>query len=117
MPAAPSVIDNSTLATNYPCNGASTCSDPFILSGDSITNLVVGDNVLAVEVHLDNPQAESITFGSSLISTVPVANPPQLGIAAGNQSGTITWSRGGFILQEARSLNGPWSNVPGPVIS
>jgi exopolysaccharide biosynthesis protein len=117
MPPAPTVIDNSTLATNYPCDGAATCPDPFTLSGDATTNLVVGDNVLAVEVHLDNPQAEAITFGSSLVSTVPVANPPQLGIAVGIQSGTISWSRGGFILQQAGSLNGPWSNVPGPVLS
>ncbi len=117
MPAAPTVIDNSTLATNYPCNGAATCPDPFTLSGDSTTNLVIGDNVLAVEVHLDNALAQSITFGSSLVSTLPQGNPPQLGILASNQSGTINWSRGGYVLQEAGALNGPWTNVPGPVVS
>jgi hypothetical protein len=117
MPAAPAVIDNSTLATNYPCDGAATCPDPFTLSGDCVTNLVVGDNVLAVEVHLDNPLAEAITFGSSLISTVPIANPPQLGILVSNQAITLNWSRGGFILQQANNLAGPWTNVPGPVVS
>jgi hypothetical protein len=117
MPAAPTVIDNSTLATNYPCEGAATCPDPFTLSGDATTNLVVGDNVLAVEVHLDNPQAQSITFGSSLLSTLPMAFPPQLGILASNNAITLDWTRGGFLLQEAANLAGPWTNVPGPALT
>jgi len=117
MPAAPAVIYNSTLATNYPCDGYSTCPDPFTISGSLATNLVGGDNVLAVEVHLDNALASAITFGSSLISTVPLAFPPQLGILFSNQSVTLDWSRGGFILQQAGNLAGPWTNVPGPVVS
>jgi hypothetical protein len=117
MPAAPAVIYNSTLATNYPCDGYATCPDLFTISGDSATNLVVGDNVLAVEVHLDNVLAETITFGSSLVSTVPLAFPPHLGILISNQSITLHWSRGGFILQQADTLPGPWTDVPGPVVS
>ncbi len=117
MPAAPAPIYNSTLATNYPCDGYATCPDLFAISGDSATNLVAGDNVLAVEVHLDNPQAQAITFGSAWISTVPIAFPPQLGILGSSQSITLNWTRGGFILQQAASLSGPWTNVPGPVVS
>lgn len=117
MPEASAQIYNSTLATNYPCDGYATCPDLFTLSGDSATNLVVGDNVLAVEVHLDDPLAQAITFGSSLVSTVPLAFPPQLGILSSNQSILLSWSRGGFILQQADTLAGPWTNVPGPVVS
>jgi hypothetical protein len=117
MPAAPAPIYNSTLATTYPCNGYATCPDLFTISGGPATNLVVGDNVLAVEVHLDNAQATAITFGSSLVSTVPLASPPQLGILVSNQAITLTWSRGGFILQQAAALAGPWTIVPGPVVS
>ncbi len=117
MPAAPSVIYNSTLATGYPCDGESTCTDPFTISGALATNLAVGDNVLAVEVHLDNALAQAITFGSSLVSTVPLANPPPLGILFSNQSFTLNWSRGGFMLQQAGNLAGPWTEVPGPVVS
>jgi hypothetical protein len=115
MPAAPAVIDNSTLATNYPCDGESTCPDPFTLSGDATTNLVVGDNVLAAEVHLDNPQAQVITFGSSLIATLPISKSPQMGILVSNQTITLSWTRVGFTLQGAGNLKGPWTNVPGPV--
>jgi hypothetical protein len=117
MPDAPTPIYNSTLATNYPCDGYATCPDLFTISGDLVTNLVDGDNVLAVEVHLDNALAQDITFGSSLVSTVPLAFPPQLGVLISNESITLDWSRGGFILQQADTPAGPWTNVPGPVVS
>ena len=117
MPDAPTPILNGTLATGYPCDGYSTCADPFTISGALTTNLVVGDNVLAVEVHLDNVQASAITFGSALMSTVPLPFPPLLGILPSNPTINLTWSRGGFILQEAATLTGPWTNVPGPVVS
>jgi hypothetical protein len=117
MPEAPTPIYNSTLATNYPCEGYATCPDLFTISGDLTTNLVAGDNVLAVEVHLDDPQAQSITFGSALVSSVPISFPPQLGILSSNQSIALNWTRGGFILQQANTVNGPWTNAPGPVVS
>jgi hypothetical protein len=117
MPPAPTPIYNATLATNYPCDGYATCPDLFTISGDLATNLVIGDNVLAVEVHLDNALASDITFGSALVSSVPIANPPQLGILGASQSITLNWTRGGFILQQSGALNGPWTDVPGPVVS
>src|SRR5262245_23871770 len=52
MPAAPTVITSSTLSSSYNCSsGNATCPLVFALAGDLITNLVPGDNVLAVEVH------------------------------------------------------------------
>ncbi|MGO8700277.1 MAG: phosphodiester glycosidase family protein [Limisphaerales bacterium] len=117
MPEAPTPILNSTLATNYPCNGYATCPDLFSISGPLATNLVSGDNVLAVEVHLDDPQAQTITFGSTLVAALPLAVPPQLGILSSNRFVTLDWSRGGFILQQAGALAGPWTSVPGPVVS
>ncbi len=117
MPDAPTPIYNSTLATNYPCGGFATCPDLFTISGDPVTNLVVGDNVLAVEVHLDNPYAEANIFGSALVSSVPLAFPPQLGIQTSGESITLAWTRGGFILQQAGAPGGPWADVPGPVVS
>jgi hypothetical protein len=117
MPEAPTPILNSTLATNYPCDGYATCPDLFSISGDLTTNLVNGDNVLAVEVHLDDPQAQTITFGSALVAALPQAIPPQLGILSSNQSVTLDWTRGGFILQQAATVAGPWTDIPGPVVS
>jgi hypothetical protein len=117
MPEAPAPILNSTLATNYPCDGYATCPDLFSISGDLTTNLVNGDNVLAVEVHLDDPQAQTITFGSALVAAFPLTVPPQLGILSSNRFVTLDWTRGGFILQQAATVGGPWTNVPGPVLS
>ena len=126
MPAAPSVIDNSTLATNFPCDGESTCPDLFTLTGDATTNLVVGDNVVAVEVHLDNPQAQEITFGSLLVATLPITTntppppPPQpvpLTIASTNSVYTLSWTGTNFTLQSTPDLTQPWTNVPGPVVT
>jgi exopolysaccharide biosynthesis protein len=117
MPAAPTPILNATLATGYPCSGYATCPDLFVVSGGPATNLVDGDNVLAAEVHLDNPGAVAITFGASLVSTVPLAFPPQLGMLFSKSAVTLSWSRGGFTLQQAATPAGPWTDVPGPVVS
>jgi hypothetical protein len=117
MPAAPAPIYNSTLAIGYPCSGYATCPFPFVLSGGPVTNLVAGDNVMAVEVHNDNALSPDITFGFSLASTVPLSFPPQLAILFSNRTVTLNWSRGGFTLQQAGTPAGPWTNVPGPVVS
>jgi hypothetical protein len=117
MPEAPTPILNSTLATYFPCDGYATCPDLFTISGALATNLLSGDNVLAVEVHLDDPLAQAITFGSALVAAVPIPFPPQLDILYSNRAATVNWSRGGFILQQAGTLPGPWTNVPGPVVS
>jgi hypothetical protein len=125
MPDAPAVIYNSTLATNFPCDGESTCPDPFTLTGDATTNLVIGDNVVAVEVHLDNPQAQEITFGSTLVATLPITTnstppppPPQpvpLSITGTNSIFTLSWTGTNFTLQSTTDLTLPWTNIPGPV--
>jgi hypothetical protein len=117
MPAAPTPIYNSTLASAYSCNGDATCPDIFLISGDLMTNLASGDNVLAVEVHNYNAQSPDITFGSALVYTLPYAVPPQLSIQQSDTGLTVSWSRGGFTLQQAASPAGPWTNVPGPIVS
>jgi hypothetical protein len=42
---------------------------------------------------------------------------PALNVTPGNNAILLNWSSGGFTLQEANAINGPWINVPGPVIS
>jgi hypothetical protein len=124
MPAAPTAIINATLASDSPCNGDSVapgdavCPDIWAVVGDLATNLVVGDNVLAVEVHNFNTASPDITFGAQLNALVSFAVPPQLTIQQGGGNVTVAWTRGGFTLQQANnSPAGPWQNVPGPVVS
>jgi hypothetical protein len=115
MAPAPTPIFNSTLAATYTCPDA--CASTFIISGEAITNLVSGDNLLAAEVHNYNVQSPDITFGVAMAYTSPYGLPPQLNIQQSGSVLTLSWSRGGFTLQESDSPAGPWINVPGPIVS
>jgi exopolysaccharide biosynthesis protein len=117
MPAAPTKIVNDMLSIGYPCSGDATCPDNFTVSGAPAANLVTGDNVLAVEVHNYNAASPDITFGTGLGFTEPLVVRPRLAVAATNDAATLSWTRGGFTLQQANSLDGSWSNAPGPVVS
>jgi hypothetical protein len=118
MPDAPTAIYNATLASTYPCSGDATCPDTFSLSGPLITtNLLAGDNVLAVEVHNNNPGSPDATFGLSAAYTVPYTLHPTLSLAQSNNAVILNWSQGGFTLQQANAPTGAWADVPGPVIS
>jgi len=118
MPAAPTVINNGTGATANPCSGDATCADAFSLAGSLVTtNLLVGDNVIAVEVHNRSSASPDITFGLAATGTSPYVLQPQLSLAYSNNTITLGWNRNGFLLQQASAPTGPWDNVPGPVIS
>lgn len=117
MAAAPALIQNSTLAIGYPCSGDATCPDNWAVTGPLTTNLVNGDNVLAAEVHNYNALSPDITFGLSLAITLPYVSNPPLGITVSNDTANLSWTRGGFTLQQANSLAGPWTDVPGPIVS
>jgi hypothetical protein len=123
MPAYPSLISNATLASGYSCSndvsnlGNAACPDFWSVSGDLATNLIVGDNVLAVEVHNYTAASPDITFGMVLDYTTPFSALPELSIQQTNSNFILSWNRGGFILQEAGSPAGPWTNAPGPVVS
>jgi hypothetical protein len=117
MPPAPTPILNANLAIAYNCGGDATCPVLFSLTGSMVTDLVSGDNVMAVEVHNYNIISPDITFGTALAFTEPYTLPPQLSIAPGKGAATLSWTRGGFTLQQASALRGPWTDVPGPIFS
>ncbi len=81
MAAAPTAISYSTFATSTPSGGDATGSDVFIIAG---TNLVNGDNVLAVEVHQVSSTSSDIVFGSALSTSSGISRGPYL------QSGTCS---------------------------
>jgi len=116
MLAAPAVIGNSTLANGYPCSGDATCPDSFSLSGPLVaSNLLEGDNILAVEVHNYNAGSPDITFGLVANYTVPYVPQPTLILTSSDDMVTLSWNRGGFTLQQADAPGGVWTDVPGPV--
>lgn len=128
MSAAPATITPTTTATGYSCSNAvppdfgdaaPKCPTVFTVSGSAMTNLVQGDNVLAVEVHNYNAASPDIVFGTSLFVTpLPAPKPPQLTITvkAGDRV-EVSWSGGqGYILQQASALSASpiaWVNVSG----
>jgi hypothetical protein len=117
MPVAPAQIANTTLASGFACSGDATCPDFFTISGDLITNLAVGDNVLAAEVHNYNAGSPDITFGVALASTQPYAINPVLNFAFANGVLTLSWTGVGYTLQQAGNPSGPWTNAPGPIVT
>jgi hypothetical protein len=118
LPSSPTVINHSTLATGYACSGDATCPDSFTVSGDLATNLFSGDNVLAAEVHNYSAGSPDITFGASLLITVPYdTSSPELTISYSSNAVLLNWNQSGFTLQQAPTPAGPWSNTPGPVVT
>jgi hypothetical protein len=115
---ASGTVVNSTYATNFPCSGDATCIDYMSASGSVITNsLIKGTNVLAVEVHNLSASSPDVTFGLAVSANVPYSMKPTLIVAGTNKTIVLNWAQGGYTLQQANKLTGPWTNVPGPVIS
>jgi hypothetical protein len=122
MEPPPAVITYTSLTFGnppYPCIGeaSTTCPDIFTISGDLVTNLLRGDNVLAAEVHQWKASSIDIAFGSALSYAHPSAGPPppKLSITLSAGNALISWSGGGFTLQQSSVPAGSWADVPGPV--
>jgi hypothetical protein len=111
IPANPDV---TTLATNFPCGvGDATCLDSFVISMSSLTNLVVGENVLAAEVHNYNRQSPDITFGLSLDRIEPIIRIARIDVRYSENTIILSWDVSGFVLQSADALEGSWTEVQG----
>jgi hypothetical protein len=123
MPDPPAVINNSSTAIGSPCAGtaqagdaASTCPDVFTVSGNVLSSLVQGDNVLAVSVH-NLATGNDLVFGSALLKNLPVITAPTLNVWSEGDIITLFWNGEGFILQESTDLNDSanWKDVLGAV--
>jgi len=117
MPPPPAVISFTNYASGQPCLGDATCPDVFSISGGLLSNLVSGDNVLAVELHQYG--VYDAVFGSALSYQTHTVFTPALKIVPSRNAGTntavISWNATGFTLQQSLSPADSWSDVPGPV--
>ena len=113
MEPAPAPILSTTLATGYACGGDATCDEEFEIDASLIQ---AGENVAAVEVHNYNARSADITFGMRMSLVQPVNVQPELRMVPGDGVVQLQWERGGFVLQEAEAPDGPWRDVPGPVV-
>ena len=123
MPTGP--VANQTLAAGFPCatlpspqqgDATTNCSDVVLVPSGSITNLVGGENVLAVEVHNYNARSSDVVFGNALYSGAPAFIPAPLYFLESDGTFTLYWNGSGFFLQRASELGLPdsWSDFPGP---
>jgi len=118
MAPAPAGISNSTLAVAYNCAGDATCPVIFNVAGGLLTNLLVGDNLLAVEVHNYASTSPDITFGSALSYSVPSIPRPKLNVIRSGEVVMLYWNGSGFTLQEGAGLSQSkptWTDLPGPI--
>lgn len=125
VPPLPTLITNLTPATGGPCAGtaqagdaATICPDVFTITGNLLTNLVQGTNVLAVEVHNAGAvSATDLVFGSALIFSRQGTVLPKLNIFSEDNLATLYWNGEGFALQQSADMpsTNSWTNVTGPV--
>ena len=125
VPALPNMITNQTFASGRPCVGtiyegdaAIICPDVFTISGSTLTNLVEGTNIVAVEVHnvSGGMTSQDILFGGALFVDRQATASPQLFIAAEGGEATVYWNGQGFTLQQSVDFStNNWSDVSGPV--
>jgi hypothetical protein len=116
LPPAPAVLTNGTLATACNCLGDATCPISFHVSGEALSGLVAGDNVLAVEVHNDSADSPDLTFGAILALGQSVPARPQLSFLRTPDGLILYWNGPGFALQHSDGLDAGeagWSDVPG----
>ncbi len=120
MPPSPQPVTYVDLAVGCPpvnCDAVASAPDVFRISGDLMTNLVVGgDNVLAAEVHQRSAGSSDIVFGS-VVGLVPLLiSETTLRITRSGLVTTVAWDGSGFTLQQASSLDSKvWTDVPGPL--
>jgi hypothetical protein len=121
----------NTTAAGYPCSGLPSsdpchgnacpiCPDVFTVSGGLLTNLVAGDNVLAVEVHNYSLASPDITFGMALsyAQTLPPATPPGITIQPADQVLSGGGSATFYVLAEGDlPLSFQWRFNGVPILS
>jgi hypothetical protein len=118
MPGGP--INYGTLASDCPPNGCDAtfeAPDVFRISGDLMTNLVAGDNVIAAEVHQVGASDSDVVFGSTVTLVRAHASETKLSITRSNNVLCISWPAEFLTLQSASTLSGPnpWSDLPGQI--
>jgi hypothetical protein len=115
MTPYPAQVYHDTLATSYGGTGDAITAEVLAISGSYMTNLVAGDNVLAVEVHNYNARSPDTTFGMSMFYTQPRIESPRLTIVVSLSAVSLSWSAAGFTLQQANFPSGPWTDSAGPI--
>ncbi|HUS35992.1 MAG TPA: fibronectin type III domain-containing protein, partial [Verrucomicrobiae bacterium] len=101
---------SDTIATGFPCSGDADCLDIIVIPATALTNLAVGTNILAAEVHNYNARSPDLTFGVALSRIEQMSRDITLQVSAPNGKVSLEWSNGA-VLQSSANVDGPWDDV------
>jgi hypothetical protein len=105
--AAATAVTATTLFTDH--EGRDHYDGPVLLVA---TNLVVGENVMAVEVHQTSATSSDVVFGAELAAVTSTPPPAQFTNARVESGGLrIEWTGPG-TLERADAVTGPWTTAP-----
>jgi hypothetical protein len=86
----------------------------FYTTNVPVGNLLVGQNVLAVEVHQVNATSTDISFDLQLQAVgADITSAPTLTYVYNSvaQTLTLSWTEAGYELVQANTVAGPWTRV------
>ncbi len=111
MPDPPGEIGYYTLASTG-IGDAQCVTNTF-----AVTNLLSGTNIMAVEIHQSTPTSNDVLFGLEMTGyltrtyPLPESPPPRLQLERQDEDLRLEWNGGGYALQSATQLVGPWTEV------
>ena len=96
-------------ATTFASGTAGSAADALLFRTNvlSATNLVVGTNVLAAEVHQVSATSSDIGWEME-VQGLPEGAPPRVDIVPLGSDAVLYWRDGTYRLQEADVVTGPW---------
>jgi hypothetical protein len=117
LPVAPAPISYTNFANQVVTDPEVVFEGPWDIPA---TNLVDGENVVAVEVHQANLASSDMYFAAELIATANgQPRPPRLSVEYAGGTVTVSWSGDDFVLMENDDPTNPagWHDVmdPGPI--
>jgi hypothetical protein len=109
---------NGITYTNRALMAVGGTSETNYFSTNISPNLLIrGVNLLAVEIHQDSTSSSDLGFDLELKGIAPPgASDLWLSVARAAPDGStlvLTWSASTAVLEEAPTVAGPWSSVPG----
>jgi hypothetical protein len=82
----------------------------------SVTNLVAGTNIAAVEIHQQALTSSDVSFDFELIGNPVLSSTASQSVRAGlfDAQLTLGWGDSTYVLEQANTVTGIWSQVTGP---
>jgi hypothetical protein len=105
MPPAPAAITYTTFANNQGSAPPDNTIDTATLSASP---LVIGTNVVAVEIHQFDLGSSDLSFDFSLTGN-PASSPPRLALQQFGNEFVLYWNAIGYALEQADNVTGPWT--------